>query len=361
MLRIPESALLACRLLLAAVFLFAGATKLVDPWGFRKGLRDFGLPAALAPLLMLILPLLELAVGAVLIPARLAWYGAGGALALLGAFSLAVAVAMVRGREPECHCFGQLHSAPVGRATLIRNGALAASAAWLVARGPMRSGPDVWSWFLALDVSERKIALVAAGIALFLFFRLLGRARPRREVIEAPIDLADEDEPEQPPRLPAAPPRPAPMGVGLPIGTPAPPFELPGLTGGKYSLESLLHDGRDLLLVFSSPYCDPCRALATQMAGWLRAAATPKVVIISRGAVKDNLAKWKGFETARILLQRNSEVADAYDCNVTPTAVLVGADGLIRSELVVGRPAIQQRFSSRAAGADPAVKKEVAR
>jgi hypothetical protein len=47
-LRIAEFTLLASRLLLAALFLLAGASKLIDPAGSRKALRDFGLPAALA-------------------------------------------------------------------------------------------------------------------------------------------------------------------------------------------------------------------------------------------------------------------------------------------------------------------------
>jgi len=72
----------------------------------------------------------------------------------------------------------------------------------------------------------------------------------------------------------------------------------------------------------------------------------PKIVLISRGSVQDNLAKVKGFEPSRVLLQRDSEVAEAYDCNTTPAAVLVGEDGLIRSELAVGGVAIKQLLSS---------------
>src|SRR5579863_3622315 len=166
-LRIVEFTLLTSRLLLASVFLLAGASKLVDPLGFRKALRGFGLPRALARPMVVVLPVLELAVAVALVPARLAWYGARGALALLAAFMIAVGVAMLRGRKPDCHCFGQLHSAPVGWPTLVRNCVLAVFAGWLASRGPESLGPDPWAWFASLDVLERKLAIVAACAVAF--------------------------------------------------------------------------------------------------------------------------------------------------------------------------------------------------
>ena len=53
--------------------------------------------------------------GSIKVNRRTALAGAVGALALLLLFSGAVALALSRGHEPECHCFGQLHSAPAGR------------------------------------------------------------------------------------------------------------------------------------------------------------------------------------------------------------------------------------------------------
>lgn len=361
MLRIAEFTLLAARLLLAAVFLLAGATKLVDPVGSRKALRDFGLPSALARPMVVLLPVLELAVAAALIPTSLAWYGAWGALALLTVFLIAVGIAMVRGRKPNCHCFGQLHSAPVGWPTLIRNGVLAACAGWLASRGQLQSGPDLWAWLATLDSHERKVALVAACVVGFLFFRQLDRSRPESESIESQLPPAvdDEEAPEERPapaprKRPApaptehpAPARTSPMGIGLPIGTPAPEFELPGITGEKRSLQSLREQGRDVLLVFSSPFCESCEALASNLVRWTHEMeGLPNIVLVSVGTAQDNLAKLKEFETSRVLLQRNFEVAEVYDCDTTPTAVLVGADGLIRSYLAVGGRAIKQLLSS---------------
>ena len=118
--------LLIARLLLALVFVTAGVAKLSDRKGSRQAIIDFGLPAALATPLGILLPLAELAVGAVLIPTASAWWGALGALALLLLFIGGSGINLVRGRKPERHCFGQLRSVPVAWSTLARNGLLAA-------------------------------------------------------------------------------------------------------------------------------------------------------------------------------------------------------------------------------------------
>ncbi len=106
--------------------------------------------------MVVLLPLLEIAVAVALIPVSLAWYGACGALALLIVFLLAVGIAMARGRKPDCHCFGQLHSEPAGWSTLIRNTLLAGCAGWLVSRRPGQTGPDDWAWFNTLSTEQSK-------------------------------------------------------------------------------------------------------------------------------------------------------------------------------------------------------------
>jgi len=368
--------LVAARVLLAAVFLLAGTAKFVDPIGTRKALRDFGLPLVLARPLVVLLPLFELAVAVALIPATIAWYGASAALALLVIFLVAVGVAMLRGRKPDCHCFGQLHSAPVGWTTLARNVLFGACAAWLVARGGGNSGPEIWTWVASLNDFETKVAAVAGCLVAFLFFRVLLRARaqsaPAETTLSFPFFGEDEQEEEQasvpvataPRPAPAPKPAPAeeqpqtsvaqPLDIGLPIGTPAPEFELPAIGGEACSLQSLRDGGKDVLLIFSSPFCKSCEALATNLDRWtLGRTGLPNIVVISRGSVDENLAKLKGLRPSQILLQRETEVAHAYDCSTTPTGVLVGGDGLIRSQLVSGGTAIRQLLLSSAKREDP--------
>ncbi len=168
-----ELALLVARLLLAAVFLLAGIAKLSDPQGTIQGLHDFGLPWRLAQALGLLLSLGEIVVAVALVPLASAWYGACGALGLLLIFVVAIGINLARGRKPDCHCFGQLHSAPVGWPTLVRNGVLGALAGWLVYRGPLRVGPSLWQHLSAAGDDERRLFVVAGCVMCFLFFRAM--------------------------------------------------------------------------------------------------------------------------------------------------------------------------------------------
>src|ERR1051325_10730699 len=116
--------LLFLRLTLAGVFAIAGAATLADRAGSRRALTGFGVPDRLTASLAVGLPIAELAVAAALFTRDLAWAGAVGAALLLAVFVVAIALNMARGRATDCHCFGQLHSKPAGRPTLVRNGVL---------------------------------------------------------------------------------------------------------------------------------------------------------------------------------------------------------------------------------------------
>src|SRR5215208_121017 len=150
-----DAALLISRLLLAALFSLAGVAKLSDLKGSRKAITEFGLPAVLASPLALLLPLAELGVGAALIPASSAWWGALGALGLLLLFVVGISINLARGRKPDCHCFGQLHSAPAGWKTLARNGVLAAIAGFVLWEGyEGGAGPSAVAWLGALSTAQ---------------------------------------------------------------------------------------------------------------------------------------------------------------------------------------------------------------
>ena len=148
------SATLLARVVLAAVFAVAALAKLADREGSRRTLRGFGVPERLA----LIVALAELATAAALL--GIPFYGALAALALLAVFSGAIVAALVRGVRPGCGCFGRVHSAPAGRGTLVRNAALAACAAlviadpatrltdWMVAVGAVAGAHAAFSWQL---------------------------------------------------------------------------------------------------------------------------------------------------------------------------------------------------------------------
>src|SRR5215218_3512162 len=221
-------ALLVARLVLALVFAVAGVTKLADRTGSKQAMADFGLPKSLATPLGILLPLAELAVAAALIPASTAWWGAVGALVLLCVFVVGIGNSLARGRKPDCHCFGQLHSAPAGGKTLARNAALAAVAGFVLWQGYNGAGPSAVGWLSS--PSATRIAalvfglvvlglLVGAWLLLFQLVRQNGRLLSRVEVLEG-WRLAS-----------GAAPSANGSAKGLPVGTQAPGFELPGLKG----------------------------------------------------------------------------------------------------------------------------------
>ena len=78
-----EIALLLARLALAGVFLVAGIAKLADRNGSSNAIAGFGMPQRLAGPLGAMLPIAEIAVATLLLPASTARWGAIGALALV--------------------------------------------------------------------------------------------------------------------------------------------------------------------------------------------------------------------------------------------------------------------------------------
>ena len=112
-------------------------------------MRDFGVPARLATPLGTLLPLAELVVAVALLLPISAWWGGLGALLLLLLFVVGISYNLAQGRQPDCHCFGQLHSAPAGWPTLIRNLVLAAVAGRRARLGQEHPGTGLcWTGWL---------------------------------------------------------------------------------------------------------------------------------------------------------------------------------------------------------------------
>ena len=142
---------LIARLALAALFAIAGAAKLADRDDARRTLRGFEVPERLVATLAVLVPVAELATAGALIASRTIVAGALAALVLLAAFSAAIAVAIARGRQVDCGCFGRLYSAMVSRRTLARNGALIAVAAFVLARALSAPPTNATDWLATLS------------------------------------------------------------------------------------------------------------------------------------------------------------------------------------------------------------------
>jgi|SRR5215213_486885 len=338
--------LLGARLVLAGVFAGAGFAKLADRTGSRQAMVDFGLPAALANPLTILLPLAELAVALALIPASTALWGAVGALALLLIFIAGISLNLAGGRKPECHCFGQLHSAPAGWKTLARNGALAAVAGFVVWQGWNGAvGPSPIGWFGALSATQL-LLLVGGAVVLGLLagqwwfllhlLRQNGRLLVRIEALEARPASGGV-------------PQPSPNGTqhaqpvaGLPVGSQAPIFNLDGLHGETLTLDSVRSSGKPVVLLFTDPNCGPCNALLPEIGHW-QAEHQDKltVALVSRGDPKENRAKAQEHGLQNVVLQEDWEVSEAYEVGGTPSAVLLRPDDTIGSAVAGGAEAIR--------------------
>ena len=118
---------------LAAVFLYAGGSKLMDPRAAAASLRALAAPAPALTARML--PLLEVGVALALLVVPVV----GGVLALaaLSSFSAVLAATIRGGSTAPCGCFGATSQQPASTVELLRNvllGALAVTA--MFATGP---------------------------------------------------------------------------------------------------------------------------------------------------------------------------------------------------------------------------------
>jgi methylamine dehydrogenase accessory protein MauD len=338
-----DSALLVARLLLLLVFAVAGLAKLADRSGSRKAVAEFGVPASLAAPLGILLPLVELAIAAALTPVSTAWWGAIGALALLVLFVAGIAVNLARGRKPDCHCFGQLHSAPAGWKTLARNGVLAAVAGFVAWQGWQGGvGPSATAWLGAPSLA--RLLILAGGVAAFALLagqwwfllhllRQNGRLLVRVEALESG-------------RVHDASPSPngdlAQTSEGLPVGTRAPDFGLSGLHGETLTLESLRSSDKPVMLLFTDPGCGPCTAMLPEIGRWQEERSEKlTIALISRGAPEENKTKASEHRLTNVLLQEDWEVSEAYRVGGTPSAVLVSPDGKVATPVGQGAEGIR--------------------
>jgi peroxiredoxin len=348
-----DAALLIARLVLAVVFILAGVAKLSDLKGSRQAIIDFGLPALLASPLALLLPLAELTVAAALIPASTALLGAVGSLALLLLFVAGIGANLARGRKPECHCFGQLHSSPAGWKTFARNGVLAALAAFVVWQGWNADvGPSAIAWPGALSATQLLIlvaglvvlALLAGQWAfLLLLLRQNGRLMVRVEALEGRSDsgTALQPSPNGTQHAQAA--------VGLPVGSEAPDFTLDGLHGEKLTLGSLRSSGKPVVLLFTDPDCGPCNALLPEVGRWQEVHRDQLAIsLISRADHEENRAKASEHGLSNVVLQEDWEVSEAYEVGGTPSALVVRPDGTIGSLVAGGAEAIRSLVAQAA-------------
>jgi peroxiredoxin len=345
-----DAALLITRLVLAGVFTLAGVAKLSDLKGSRQAIIDFGVPSAIAAPLGLVLPLAELAIAATLLSASTAWWGALGALTLLSVFVVGISMNLARGRKPECHCFGQVHSALAGWKTLARNGVLAAVAGFVLWEGyGGGAGPSALAWLGALSAAQL-VGLLGGVLVLALLagqwwflvhlLRQNGRLLVRLEGLEESVAAGGSAV------APSQNGTPVNQAEGLPVGSAAPQFSLSGLHGETLTLEALRSSGKTVMMLFTEPGCGPCNAMLPDVGRWQEEHAQKlTLALVSRGEVEENKTKASEHGLSNVILQKDWEVSESYEVRGTPSAVLISPDGKIASPVAGGAEGIRGLLS----------------
>jgi uncharacterized membrane protein YphA (DoxX/SURF4 family) len=129
-------AIRASQIVIGALFLVASLAKLGDLQAFAEQVHNFRLlPDALDNLSAIVLPWIELIAGLALVFGVRARSGAIIVSALMALFTLAVLIAMARGLDIECGCFGTADATRVGVVKILQNLGMLALAL-LAARRP---------------------------------------------------------------------------------------------------------------------------------------------------------------------------------------------------------------------------------
>lgn len=135
--RWTDVAVWALRLILGAIFIYAGYIKIIDPHGFAKNIYQYQLlPDLLVNISALILPWLEVIAGACLIAVPPLRRGAAGwILFMLIVFTTAIIISLARGLDISCGCMStDPAAAKIGWKKVLENTAMLAGISFLLWR-----------------------------------------------------------------------------------------------------------------------------------------------------------------------------------------------------------------------------------
>lgn len=292
--------------LLVAVLCLSGFAKIRSVQETEDAIRAMGLPKAVQRRwVAAALPWIEIGCAAALIlaPAGIA-IAPAAAVTVLFCTYLVLVIRIVRsGTATQCACFGTLFDGLVTRRTVVRNALLLSTSALML--GGFLTGASALTVVRAMGTSDGLWALAACtGIAIALS---LGRGTP---VAQEGHDVDDYIR------------RPIPVAV------------VSDLAGNSRSLTELAATQARLLL-FLSPGCIPCRGTAELIPHW-NAVLSPVAV---HAVVKEIGQFDTDFPDAvpyGLLTDEADTAPRSLGIIATPSAVLLGTDGLIAGGPVSG-------------------------
>ena len=318
----PAAFPIALPLVLAAVLIAGAVGKLRTPDDL-SGWAALGVPSALRrEWLRRVHPWAELALG--LAVALLGgWLGVLASLAALGlmiVYTVLVARAAGRHDDTSCACFGAPQR--VSRVTVVRNAwlvPLAAASTAVVWRTPLFGGAALagipqWSWVVALAV-----AAVTTLLILWPVPAVAAKATDAVAQAVAASQTGDDDLDYIRTRTPAVP-------VTLADGT----------------IENLqkLSARKPILLLAVSSICGACESVVEKRGEYR--ALLPEVDVRLLFAEPVEMGLWTEHEEPQSLHDAEDYVGSSIGYVGTPTAVLLGADGLLAGGPVTGDVAVDR-------------------
>lgn len=151
---------LIARVVIGAIFIYAGFMKIQDPAAFAKAVDSYQmLPSVLVGLIAVILPMTELVAGLALVFTKWSRESALLILAMLAVFLVGLSQASIRGLEISCGCFGEDEGVTesIGMA-IFRDILMLVPTVWIVIR-PSRK---MFDWQISLGLF---MLTVAAGLS----------------------------------------------------------------------------------------------------------------------------------------------------------------------------------------------------
>jgi hypothetical protein len=310
--------------LIAVVLLISGIAKLPAADRTLAAMVGLRVPKFLQRrAVALTLPIVELGIALVLLlaPGIARFAAALAAVATLLVFTVLVARAVRAGDEVSCECFGALSRDVVDGTTVVRNLVLlaAAVAAALV-------GPDGGSFVVSLaTLSAAELTVLVtlwiamAAIALLARKNLDLRAELRR--------VAATD----------APGGPSDRGVsdGRPLaGRPIPAAELVNSVGVSLPL-ARLDRGRAVLLLFVKAGCGSCTQVARAFPEWEARIGANVTIRVATSSRPSEIAEQYPEYGDRV---RYGAIGarDALGVRMLPSAVLLGRDGTVATDVAEG-------------------------
>ncbi|MGM0385171.1 MAG: peroxiredoxin family protein [Actinomycetota bacterium] len=323
-------ALVAAPLLLAVVLAVSGVGKLRDDDAATAAeWTDLGVPAGLnTRTLRRAHPWAELALALALVVLP-GWLGVAAALAavlLTLAYLMMIARAAARPEPAECACFGTGARTAITGRTVARNAALVLLAVLAVVHAAGADSPlavllaapaATWGWLAALA-----LAVVVVGL-----------------LVPVPPAVADDGDEEL--ALPARPSGAAPYDEeGEYLRTLTPFATLEDRDGAKHNIVHL-SARQAQLLVFMRAGCGPCTTTGNHVAEWQeRMPELALRVVVSQpiDSLEGDYAHWAPFA----LKDPDGLAGRMLRVSGTPTAVLLGTDGLLAGGPVSGSTAIEE-------------------